>query len=73
MEAFHGESFEDHPGAALIKSGRHRYRQNERSSVYKWLINQGGTAVDIVPDRCIVLYTCQVFLLLIEVRSTYNP
>ncbi len=34
-------SSEDHPGAALIKPGRHRYRPNEEVQRH----NEGGTAV----------------------------
>lgn len=37
--AFHGASLEDHPGAALTESGRHRYR------LISGTCNEGGTAV----------------------------
>lgn len=47
LEASYGERFEDHPGAALIQPGRHRYRP--MSGAY----NEGGTAVAlyIVPEQ----------------------
>ena len=37
----YARSSEDHPGAALIKPGRHRYRPNEEVQRH----NEGGTAV----------------------------
>ena len=47
----YARSSEDHPGAALIKPGRHRYRPNEEVQRH----NEGGTAVTDLSSRDIFM------------------